>query len=234
VRALALEPVALERRQREQMSSLASVWSRPATETATGVPPRSAARRGPGRAPRSPPRAGASACRSAARASGSSASPCSCRARRRRRRSAARARSARRGRARRGARSPRARVRSATIDRLAQRLADLDLPGGARGQPEPHRLARRRHRRLELEVALAGRGKSHRWTLGSPSRLSVDLVADERRERREQLRDRHEAVAQRLERHRLAVPEAPARAADVPVREILDELGDRAPGAVAS
>jgi hypothetical protein len=64
-----------------------------------------------------------------------------------------------------------------------------------------------------------------------PVEVVVDLVGDERRERGEQLAHRHQAGAQRRERGRVAVPEAPARAAHVPVREVVDERGDRLAGA---
>ena len=59
----------------------------------------------------------------------------------------------------------------------------------------------------------------------------VDLVRDERAERREQLADRKQARAQRRKRRVLAIPEAPARAPHVPVRELLHERRDRAPRA---
>ena len=46
-----------------------------------------------------------------------------------------------------------------------------------------------------------------------------------------QLRHRDEAGLERPERGRVAVPEAPARAPHVPVREVVDERRDRLPGA---
>ena len=58
----------------------------------------------------------------------------------------------------------------------------------------------------------------------------VDRVGDERRERREQLGGGEQALAQRGEGGRVAVPEAPARAAHVPVRQLVDVRGDRAAG----
>ena len=48
----------------------------------------------------------------------------------------------------------------------------------------------------------------------------------------EQLRDRQQARAQRLERGRIAIPEAPARAADVPVRQLVNEACDRPAGGI--
>ncbi len=65
----------------------------------------------------------------------------------------------------------------------------------------------------------------------APSSVVVDLVGQERAERREQLRDRDQAGVQRAERGRIAVPEAPARAPHVPVGEVVDEVGDRVAGA---
>ena len=50
-----------------------------------------------------------------------------------------------------------------------------------------------------------------------------DLIGDERAERRQQLGDGHQAVAQGRERGGIAVPEARARTAHVPVGEIVDE-----------
>ena len=58
----------------------------------------------------------------------------------------------------------------------------------------------------------------------------IDLVGDERAEGREQPGYRQQAAAQGREGRRVAVPEAPARAAHVPVGEVLHEVGDRAPG----
>ncbi len=116
-------------------------------------------------------------------------------------------------------------------DRLAQRLADLDLGLAARAQAEPHGLARQRHRLLELLVAL-GSGLAG-WEVAQVHarqlavEVVVDLIGDERAERREQLRHGQQARAQRGERRRIAVPEAPPRAAHVPVGELVDELGDR-------
>src|ERR1700757_2037724 len=55
--------------------------------------------------------------------------------------------------------------------------------------------------------------------LERPVEVVVDLVGDERAQRREHLRDREQAVAQRRERGRLAGPEAPPRAPHGPVRE---------------
>ena len=54
----------------------------------------------------------------------------------------------------------------------------------------------------------------------------VDLVGDERRERGEQLRDGDEGVAEGGEGGGVTVPEAPARAPHLPVREVVDERRD--------
>ena len=59
----------------------------------------------------------------------------------------------------------------------------------------------------------------------------VDLVGDERRERRKQFGNRDQGLAERRDRNRIALPEAPARTAHVPVGEIVDEGGDRATSA---
>ena len=65
--------------------------------------------------------------------------------------------------------------------------------------------------------------------------VAVDRLGDERRERRGHLGELHEHVAERaigvkLVRIVLALPEAATTAADVPVREILDEGHERADG----
>ena len=114
----------------------------------------------------------------------------------------------------------------------AQRLAHLELRLAAGGEAEPDGLAHGRHRELEFLVALAGLGPVGQVDarLGAVE-VVVDLVGHERRERRQQLRDRDQAAAQRRERRRIAVPEAAAGAADVPVREVVDERGDRVAGA---
>ena len=58
----------------------------------------------------------------------------------------------------------------------------------------------------------------------TPIEVVVDLIGDEGTEGREELSDRHEAVAQGGEGDKVAVPETPTRAAYVPVREIVDQL----------
>ena len=96
-------------------------------------------------------------------------------------------------------------------DRLAQGLAVADLRLGSRRPTEADRLAGGGHRELELRVALA----RPREMLEVDARLGrvevvVDLVGHERRERRQQPGDRHQALAERREGRRIAVPEAPA------------------------
>ncbi len=56
----------------------------------------------------------------------------------------------------------------------------------------------------------------------------VDLVGRERDQRGQQLRHRHQAGVQRPEGGRIAVPEAPARAAHVPVGQLVHERRQRA------
>ena len=117
-------------------------------------------------------------------------------------------------------------------DGLAQRLAHAELGLPAGGEPEPHGLAHDAHRDLELDVARA----DLREVAQVDARLGavevvVDLVGDERAERRQQVRDADQAAVQRPERGRVAVPEARARAAHVPVRQLVDERGDRVAGA---
>ena len=116
--------------------------------------------------------------------------------------------------------------------RGAQRLAHLELGLRTRAQPEADRLARHAHVELERLVALTGDRKVLEVdaVLGAVE-VVVDLVGDERRERCEQLGDRDQAGVERAERGRIAVPEAAARAAHVPVRELVDERGDRVAGA---
>ena len=116
-------------------------------------------------------------------------------------------------------------------DRFAERLAHLDLRGPPRPEPETHRLPREPHRLFELLV-------SHPH-VGGPRKIAqmharqravevvVDLVRHERAERCEQLGDREQAAPQRLEGGHVAVPEAPPRAAHIPIGELVDELGDR-------
>ena len=99
-------------------------------------------------------------------------------------------------------------------DGLGERLAHLHPRRTARGEPEAHRLARGRHRRLELLVTRRERrgGRKVAQVHARERRVEVvvDLVGDERAERREQLADRHEAVAQRREGVAVAGPEAGA------------------------
>ena len=64
-----------------------------------------------------------------------------------------------------------------------------------------------------------------------PVEVLVDRVGDERAERREQLGELDQAGLERAERGRLAVPEAAARAAHVPVRELVGERRDGLAGA---
>ena len=105
----------------------------------------------------------------------------------------------------------------------------------ARGQPEPHRLARHGHRVLERDVARVGGiqigevGQVH--AVEAAVEVLEDRVGHERRERREQLGDLDEGVLERAERGRVSVPEAAPRAPHVPVREIVDIRRDRLAGA---
>ena len=117
-------------------------------------------------------------------------------------------------------------------DGLAQRLAHAELGLAAGGQPEPHGLAHDAHRDLELDVARADLGEVAQVDarLGAVE-VVVDLVGDERAERRQQVGDADQAAVQRPERGRVAVPEARPRAAHVPVREVVDERRDRVAGA---
>ena len=107
-------------------------------------------------------------------------------------------------------------------DGLVQRLADLDLRLAARAD-SPRRTVSR------ATAIAASRSASRAPRLGPVGQVHarlgavevvVDLVGDERRERREQLRDGDEAVLQRVERGAVALPEPPARAAHVPVGEV--------------
>ena len=69
-------------------------------------------------------------------------------------------------------------------------------------------------------------GEVHR--LVGAGEVAVQLVGDERAERREQLRDRRQRLVQRRVRGRVGrLPEARPRPAHVPVREVVDELGER-------
>ena len=115
----------------------------------------------------------------------------------------------------------------------AQRLAHLELAVPARGEPEPHRLARDRHRGLEREVARAGlREVGEVDARQAAVEVLVDRVGDERaRTARAASSTSTRQVLERAERGRVAVPEAAARAADVPVRELVDERRDRLAGA---
>ena len=116
-------------------------------------------------------------------------------------------------------------------DRLAQRLAHLQLgvrPGGA---AQLDRVAHHLHVPLELLVARARLREVAQVHRGLAAvEVLVDRVGNERGQRREQLGDRDQAVVQHRERGRVAVPEAPPREAHVPVREVVDELRDGAPG----
>ena len=86
------------------------------------------------------------------------------------------------------------------------------------------------HVTLELEVARRRLGPVAQMDrrLGAVEVL-VDLVRDERREGRQQLGDRLQRLAQRAQRAGVALPEPPARAPDIPVGQVVDELADRAP-----
>ena len=64
--------------------------------------------------------------------------------------------------------------------------------------------------------------------VGRAGKVAVHLVGDERAERRQQLGDREQALVQRRVRGRIGrFPEARARPAHVPVRKVVDELGQR-------
>ena len=129
-------------------------------------------------------------------------------------------------------RSIAARSRSAaTTTASRQRLANLELAVRARRAAELDRVARDLHRLLQLDVALARLGEVAEMDRRLRAvQVLVDRVGDERRQRREQLRHGQQALAQRPEGRRVPVPEAPARAADVPVRQVVDERGDRPAG----
>ena len=94
----------------------------------------------------------------------------------------------------------RALARIGDDDGLAQRLAHLHVGLAACRAAELHRAARDRHVELELAVdqclvGLREVAQVH-GRLGAVE-VAVDLVRDERRERRQQLRHRHERVVQR-------------------------------------
>ena len=130
-------------------------------------------------------------------------------------------------------------------DDLGQRLARLDRRGVARGAAHLDHAPRRRHveRHAGVDGLLVGdRPGAQVHALAAPSasdrahQVLVQLLGDERRERREQLGHRDERLVQRVVGGQLvgvalALPEATPAAAHVPVAEVVDELLDRAGGA---
>ena len=94
--------------------------------------------------------------------------------------------------------------------------------------------ARRRGERPRSRRAARGRARS---TSGQPREVhrlgpvghevAPEVVGDERHQRRDHAQRLDERVPERLERLLLAVPEAPPRAADVPVREVVERTPRR-------
>ena len=152
-----------------------------------------------------------------------------------RRRTPAPSRSAPSGPGRPSTRSPRAR-RPGRRSPPRQRLAHLDagLPsaplGPARPPGAPPPCGPRGRRRGAPRRARGSRpGGPSRGPRG-PARLPWISSAQEGDERGEQLRHLEEAVAQGREGGAVALPEAAARQAHVPVGELVDVRGDRPPG----
>ena len=118
-------------------------------------------------------------------------------------------------------------------ERAAQRLAHLELRLVARREPERHdraRAAPSRASSVVVDRAPRRRRASRRGapTRRSAARLLVQLVGDERAERREQQRDGAQALVQRRVRGGVGrLPEPRPRAAHVPVREVVDEALER-------
>ena len=128
--------------------------------------------------------------------------------------------------------------------RLAQRLPDLDPGLGASRPPKLDRAARRLDARLEIvvleravglrEVQQVNGVRLGAEFLGFAARqVQVDLVGQERRERRQQRGDGEQAALKGGEGGAVALPEPAPRDPHVPVGEILDVVGDRATGAGA-
>ena len=138
----------------------------------------------------------------------------------------------------------RASASGSASDDLGQRLARLDRRGVARGAAHLDDAPRRRH--VERHAGVDGRlvgdrpgAQVHalgRRGVDRAHQVLVQLLGDERRERRQQLGDRHERLVQRVVGGQLvgvalALPEAAPAAAHVPVAEVVDELLDGAAGA---
>src|SRR5207248_11025528 len=112
---------------------------------------------------------------------------------------------------------------------LVERLANFDTRGVAGGETGFDRPARARHlmlqRVVQLGAGLREVGQVHAALAGQ---VAIDRLRDEGRERRQQLRERHQRTVQRLVGGelvgvRLRLPEAPPGAAHVPRGEVFDE-----------
>ena len=110
-----------------------------------------------------------------------------------------------------------------------QRLAGADLGVGSGGPAQGHEGLGRGHltgqARVGLAVLLGPVGEMHRLLAGEPA---VQLVGEEGDERRQQL-GRHDqgALQGGMGGGIRRLPEARPRAADVPVRQLVDEAGQR-------
>ena len=121
---------------------------------------------------------------------------------------------------------------------LRERLAHLEVVVHAQLAAELDDGLHGGHLAFEGEVTRAGAGRREVTEVDALGivlalQVAVDRLGDERRERRRDLRELHEYVAERavgveLVPVVLALPEAAAAAADVPVRQVLDERDERA------
>ena len=121
------------------------------------------------------------------------------------------------------------RPRRALDDERAQRLAQLDARGRTSLPPELDHAAELRDLGEELDVGLAAAsGQPARCTESGASSHGCgqhppQMVGEERHERRDHAEALDERVPERAQGHCVAVPEPAPRAADVPVRDVVDE-----------
>ena len=115
---------------------------------------------------------------------------------------------------------------------LRRRAGAAAAAASARTRRAPAGRARRRAappppRRAASSSGVAAPPASRRGTPTRPSRDEVapQVLREERHHRRDHLQRGGERVPERAQRRRVALPEAPARAADVPVRQIVEEGG---------
>ena len=111
-------------------------------------------------------------------------------------------------------------------DHATQRLPELQSGRRSRLTPELDDLADRRHLGKERVVSVARlgpAGEKHRSRCVVRTQDTPHVLRQERHHGRDDLHRPNERVQQDRERSGISVPESPTRAADVPIRQIVDE-----------